>query len=139
MPSPARGATAGALAAATDPTPQQIRAAAARARTHDVVVVTTANAGQAGRTRQRALVQAVLRTSRRVVVAAVATPYDIALFPGAPTYLATYSNRPIALEALSGVLFGEVTPSGRLPVAIPDATAPGSDLYPIGHGLRYRP
>ena len=44
---------------------------------------------------------------------------------------------PVALEALTRVLFGEVNPAGRIPVTIPLAGQPGTTLYPYGHGLRY--
>jgi beta-N-acetylhexosaminidase len=95
------------------------------------------NAGRKGHTTQQALVKALLRTRKPVVVLAVGTPYDIAWFPDAPTYLATYSYSPIALETLPRVLYGELNPSGRLPVAVPAAGNPATDLYPIGYRLRY--
>jgi beta-N-acetylhexosaminidase len=43
----------------------------------------------------------------------------------------------VSLRALAKTLFGEVNPSGRLPVDIPAAGDPGTVLYPFGHGLRY--
>jgi beta-N-acetylhexosaminidase len=43
----------------------------------------------------------------------------------------------VALRACARVLFGEVAPRGRLPVAIPSATDPDQVLYPVGHGLTY--
>jgi beta-N-acetylhexosaminidase len=33
------------------------------------------------------------------------------------------------------VLFGEVQPSGKLPVMIPTAADPAVALYPFGHGM----
>jgi beta-N-acetylhexosaminidase len=41
------------------------------------------------------------------------------------------------MESLSRVLFGEVNPSGKLPVSIPVAGNPKKILFPYGHGLRY--
>ena len=71
-----------------------------------------------------------------MVAVAVRDPYDIAHFPEVPTYLATYSYTAVALESLVRVLFGELDPSGRLPVTIPKATGK-KVLYPFGHGLEY--
>ena len=69
---------------------------------------------------------------------AVGDPYDIAYFPDADTYLTTYGFRAVSMEALSRVLFGEVNPSGRLPVSILAANDPKKNiLYPYGYGLSY--
>jgi beta-N-acetylhexosaminidase len=65
-----------------------------------------------------------------LIVVATGTPYDIAAFPRVKTYLATYSYRPVAMEALARVLVGEVPAVGRLPVAIPKQG--GGVLYPLG-------
>jgi beta-N-acetylhexosaminidase len=132
------GATTTGLATGTHPGPRQISAAAGRARVNDLVVATTVDVGRKGHTQQQALVRTLLGTGKPVVVVAVGTPYDIGWFPDAPTYLATYSHRPIALAALARVLYGDVNPSGQLPVAIPAAGQPATDLYPIDHRLRYR-
>src|SRR5690606_30671963 len=115
----ARDVTATHLAAGTGPGPATIAEAAAAAREHDTVVVTTnsarTNPGQA------ALVDALLDTGVPVVTVAVGVPYDIAFYPGAATHLATYSYGPIALESLARVLFGEIRPRGALPVTVPRA------------------
>ena len=84
---------------------------------------------------QAKLVEALLETDAEVVVLAVRDPYDIAEFPDAPTYLATYSDGDVAMEAAARVLLGEVSPRGKLPVDIPDADDPDTILYPFGHGL----
>jgi beta-N-acetylhexosaminidase len=72
-----------------------------------------------------------------VIIAAVRDPYDIAHLGSASTYLATYSYAGVSLKALTKVLFGEVNPTGRLPVNIPAGGDPGTVLYPFGHGLGY--
>ena len=72
-----------------------------------------------------------------MVVVAVRDPYDIAYFTAAPSYLATYSYSPVAIEAAARVLTGEVSPTGKLPVDIPVAGDPDTVLYPFGHGLTY--
>ena len=40
------------------------------------------------------------------------------------------------MEALAKVLYGEIAPSGKLPVDIPTTADPTKPLYPFGHGLR---
>ncbi|MBA3290796.1 MAG: glycoside hydrolase family 3 C-terminal domain-containing protein, partial [Actinobacteria bacterium] len=86
---------------------------------------------------QQELVRDLLATGTPVIVLAVRDPYDIAYFTDAPTYVATYSYSPVSLRATTRVLFGEVNPTGRLPVAIPTADDPDTELYPYGHGLSY--
>lgn len=72
-----------------------------------------------------------------MVVLAVRDPYDIAYFTDTPTYVVTYSYSPVSLGAATRVLFGEVDPTGKLPVSIPTAEDPDSELYPYGYGLSY--
>jgi len=49
----------------------------------------------------------------------VRTPYDLMAFPQAPTFLVTYCNTPVVMEALVEVLYGRMQPQGRLPVELP--------------------
>jgi beta-N-acetylhexosaminidase len=123
----------------------QISAAVAAAQDQDLVVVSTNNAyaidgptGQptAAAAAQTRLVQALLATGRPIVVAAMRNPYDVASFPEASTVLDTYGYTADQVESLVRVLFGEVNPTGRLPVSIPRADGTG-ELFPFGHGLGY--
>ena len=52
---------------------------------------------------QQKLVKQLLGTGKTVVVVAVRDPYDIAYFTAAPTYVATYSYSPVAIEAAARV------------------------------------
>ncbi|MEO6414260.1 MAG: glycoside hydrolase family 3 C-terminal domain-containing protein, partial [Pedococcus sp.] len=125
----------------TSPTDAQIAAAVSAASTQDAVVVTTMKAWDTAVTDPRAgqqkLVKQLLATGKPVIVVATRDPYDIAYFTDAPTYLATYSYSPVAIEAVARVISGAVSPAGKLPVDIPVAGDPATVLYPFGHGLTF--
>ena len=126
----------------SSPTDATVADAVSAAADQDAVVVTTMKAwdtqGVDPRGGQRKLVEDLLATGKTVIVVAVRDPYDIAYFDDAPTYLATYSYSPVALEAAARVITGEVDPSGTLPVDIPVAGDPDTVLYPFGLGLSYQ-
>jgi len=71
-----------------------------------------------------------------VVAVAARDPYDVNHYPLVPAYLATYSYTAAALDSMVRVLFGELDPTGRLPVTIPKGKGK-QVLYPYGHGLEY--
>lgn len=132
------GATTSTTVTGDAPTDAEIAPVVAAAKKVDTVVVTTMKAGDPATDAdggQAKLVQALLETDASVVVLAVRDPYDIAVFPQAPTYLATYSDSPVTMKAAARVLLGEVTPRGKLPVDIPAADGPETVLFPFGHGL----
>ncbi|WP_433175910.1 glycoside hydrolase family 3 protein [Actinoallomurus sp. CA-150999] len=116
----------------------------AKAKDNDVVVVTTNRAWDVSTESghngpgQANLVKALVATGKPVIVAAVRDAYDIGYFTEAKTYLATYGYTPASLESLTKVLFGEISPQGKLPVTIPAAGDPKSTLYPFGTGLTFR-
>lgn len=85
-------------------------------RDADVVLVLTYNLHQ--NLEQKELVNAILDTGARAVVAAVRDPYDLAHVSRAHACLATYGFRECSLRALARVLFGESIPEGRLPVEL---------------------
>jgi beta-N-acetylhexosaminidase len=106
-----------------DPSDEEIALAVAQAAEHDYVVVGTIDAPPS----QAHLVKSMLGTGTPTVTVAMRTPYDLASYPEAPTYLCTYGILPPSLEALATALFGGPMP-GRLPVAIPG-------MYPVRHGM----
>ncbi|NMC73902.1 MAG: glycoside hydrolase family 3 protein [Geobacteraceae bacterium] len=63
-----------------------------------------------------------------LVVAAMRSPYDLVHIPNVSAYLAVYSDRPVAMQALAGLLAGNRFPRGLLPVDLPG-------LYPRGWGM----
>ncbi|NUT46019.1 MAG: glycoside hydrolase family 3 protein [Saccharothrix sp.] len=130
-----RSATATSLTTGANPGQAVIDRAVAGAAGADLTVVATNKAwADPG---QQNLVKALLATGKPVVVIAVRDPYDIAYFPDAPTYLATYSYTEVSVESAVRVLYGERAPTGKLPVTIPAAGDPTTVLYPFGHGLTW--
>ncbi len=119
------------------PTDAQIATAVSKANQDDLVIVTTFNvwdphfAGQ-----QIKLVNQLIATGKPVIVAAIGTPYDIAYFPNASTFITTYSFNPGPMNPLVKVLFGEMQPRGRLPVTITEPAPSTTVLYPFGFHLQ---
>ena len=66
----------------------------------------------------------------KTIVIALRSPYDLLYVPDATTYVATYGDRPVSLEALCRVLTGELEPVGKLPVDLPG-------FYESGWGMSY--
>ncbi|HET6626539.1 MAG TPA: glycoside hydrolase family 3 N-terminal domain-containing protein [Nocardioidaceae bacterium] len=130
-----RGLSTRIATTGTNPSASQISAAAAAAEDADAAVVLTMNS--ADYARQAQLVEALEATGTPVVVVAVRNPYDISEFASAPTFMATYSYKAVALESLTKVLLGEVSPEGKLPVDIPAKDDPSSILFPFGTGLTW--
>ncbi|XVS61253.1 glycoside hydrolase family 3 protein [Actinosynnema sp. CA-299493] len=130
-----RAATANALVTGSNPNQATIDRAVAGATAADLAIVATNRAWtDVG---QQNLVKALLATGRPVVVIAVRDPYDIAYFPEARNYLATYSYTEVSVESAVRVLYGEHAPVGKLPVTIPVAGDPTTALHPFGHGLTW--
>ena len=132
-----RGADTTVLETGTNPTEAQLAAAEAAAAEHDVTVVLTYRAWQDTSAQQRALVRRLTATGKPVIAVGVREAHDVAWFPDVPAYVATYSWTGVSVRSLVKVLYGEVDPTGKLPVTIPSADDPGTALYPFGHGLGY--
>jgi beta-N-acetylhexosaminidase len=130
-----RGLTTDVYETGVSPTDAAIAEARRRADGSDLVIVTTNRAS--GSQAQQRLVRELVASGKPVIVVAVRDPYDIAYLGEAETYLATYSYARVSLKAVTKVLFGEVNPTGKLPVDVPTANDPNSILYPFGHGLGY--
>ncbi|MFG1621001.1 glycoside hydrolase family 3 N-terminal domain-containing protein [Kribbella sp. NPDC049227] len=138
-----RGATAVVKDTGATPTDAKIDDAVAASADADLTVVLTMKAWDTEVTdkqaKQQKLVNALLATGRPVILVAVRDPYDVAYFPSASTTLATYGYAAVSMEALAKVLYGELAPTGKLPVAIPAQPDPSVTLHPFGHGLGFDP
>ncbi|KAF7730199.1 hypothetical protein EC973_002807 [Apophysomyces ossiformis] len=66
------------------------------------------------------MVRLAHKLAAKLIVVSVINPYDLMAFPEIDTYVVTYECSPPALEAAVQTLFGEITPSSRLPVTIPN-------------------
>jgi beta-N-acetylhexosaminidase len=132
-----RGVAADVFETGTNPTAAQIEAAVAQAQSRDLTVVTTNGAWRTGSEGQRELVNQLVASGKPVIAVAARDPYDIAYYPDVPAYLTTYSYTGVSMQSLVRVLFGEVSPTGRLPVTVPSADDPATPLYPFGAGLSY--
>lgn len=89
-------------------------------RMYDVIVMGTINAYAVEE--QAQFVRQLLQTGRKVILIALRLPYDLAVFPTAPTYLCTYSIQEPSMRAVAKALFGYGTMPGKLPVSIPGLT-----------------
>lgn len=107
-----------------EPSQPEIGAVLKAAADHDLIVAGTIDAGPG----QAELVGGLVATGKPVVTVALRTPYDLARYPSASTYVCTYGIHPASMEALAAALFGEAPMVGCLPAAVPG-------LYPVGHSL----
>ncbi|WP_460961615.1 glycoside hydrolase family 3 protein [Parasphingorhabdus pacifica] len=133
----ARGPRATALPTGMDPTREQIDEAVRRATDSGMAVVLTNAAWKEANAAQTDLVRAIEQAGVPVVAVAVRDPYDAAHVEEVPTWVTTYSDKPATMGSLARVMFGEVAPTGKLPVPIPDPNEPGVDRYPFGHGVSW--
>lgn len=132
-----RGPRAEALPTGSAPDNGTVERVTALARQHEAVIVLTNAAWKETNSAQRDLVRSLGETNTPVIAVAVRDPYDAAHAEQVGTWLATYSHRTVSVESLARVLFGEVSPVGRLPVPVPDPLRPGNDRYPFGHGVTW--
>ncbi|MFD3403084.1 glycoside hydrolase family 3 N-terminal domain-containing protein [Kribbella sp. NPDC058693] len=136
-----RGATT--IVKDTGTTPTDAKIADTVAAVADLTVVLTNKAWDTEVTdkqaKQQKLVNALLATGRPVIVVPVRDPYDVAYFDPAPTTLVTYGSTAPSMEALAKVLYGEIAPTGKLPVEIPTKADPTVAMHPFGHGLTFDP
>jgi beta-N-acetylhexosaminidase len=132
----AHGLTTQVIDTGFNPNAVAIANAIEAAQQSDLVVVSTFNAWSGPG--QIQLVNALLGAGKPLVVAAVGTPYDIAYFPAVTTFITSYDFQPVSLHPLVRALFGEIDPSGKLPVTITAPPPSTQVLYPFGYGIGLR-
>lgn len=131
----ARGPKTTALNTGPTPGPGKIDKAVQAAKNNDLAVVLTNAAWDDAK--QQELVRALQGTGKPVVAVAVRDPYDAAYVEKVQTWITTYSEKAVAMESLTKVLFGELSPSGTLPVPVPVPDKPNVDRFPFGHGVSW--
>ncbi len=107
------------------PSEAEIQQVTIEARGAQVVVLGTLNVQ---RYPEQAQLAEALYGDHSLITIALGSPYDLLSYPQVSTYLLTYGQAPVSMEALAQVLFGLEAPRGRLPVGLPG-------LYAVGDGL----
>ena len=109
-----------------EPSDAEVRALSERLAEYDVVVVGTSAAHL--RPAHAGLGRAAIASGKPTVTVALRTPWDLLAYPAAQTHVCTYSILEPSMDAVASVLFGDIAPTGRLPVRV-------GDLHERGHGL----
>jgi beta-N-acetylhexosaminidase len=78
---------------------------------------------------QCAFVNQVIETNKPAVVAAFGSPYLIARFPNAKTWVSEFSTNAVSQRAVARALFGQIVIEGRISVTVPGTLK-------RGHGIR---
>ncbi|WP_394120405.1 glycoside hydrolase family 3 N-terminal domain-containing protein [Planococcus donghaensis] len=109
------------------------------AKSAKAVIVGTATSSLSQRSPESAQMklvnQLVTEVEAPVIGVAVRNPYDIMAYPEIDAYLTQYSFRTASYEAMASAIMGELAPTGKLPVTIPNLA--GETFYEYGHGLSY--
>lgn len=88
---------------------------------------------------QIAAVKELLALDKPVVVVCFGSPYLIAHFPGAKTWLGVFSTADVAQKAAARAMFGQVAIGGRIPVNVPGAATLGGGLDVAASPMRLAP
>lgn len=97
--------------------PNEIAEVVSAAERAEIIIVGTINADEP----QAALVKELHLRGKNPIVVALRTPYDLNAFPMIETYLCAYGIRPVTMQAVARVLFGEIEAQGILPCNISPA------------------
>src|SRR5699024_2164047 len=132
-----RGATVDTLPTGNTPDDGAVAEAVTAASDADHVVVVTNRAthDSVDPDRRQALLAEELTTTAPLTAVAVNDAYDVAVLPDDAAFLASYSTTAPSMESVAAIISGEISPSGQLPVDVPDTD--GANLFPIGFGLTW--
>jgi len=95
-----------------------------------VVAGTPGNGNSVGvQSASASLLQQIMQAAaNKTVIVAMGSPYVLAQFPEAQTYLCTFSNAKVSEMSAVKAMFGEIAMNGRLPVTIPNIAQRGAGL-----------
>ena len=86
-----------------------------------------------------ALVTQLLANGKPVVVVCFGSPYLIAGFPEAKTWLAVFSTVDVAQRSAARALFGQAAIGGKLPISMPGVAQLGEGLSSAAQPMTLRP
>ncbi len=109
-----------------NPFHEEITSVIERAKSSDVLILGSHRSNV--NPEQSKLIKLIFSLNKIVIWIALNSPYDLLDYPEAPTYICTYGDRLPQLKGLCRLIAGDITPKGRLPVAI-------SNLHPFGFGI----
>jgi beta-N-acetylhexosaminidase len=97
-----------------------------QAKNYDLLILGSHRANL--RSQQARMIRELYGLGKEIIWIALNIPYCLMAYPGAKTYLCTYSERLPQLKAVCRLIAGEIEPRGKLPVTIPG-------LYEFGAGM----
>jgi beta-N-acetylhexosaminidase len=77
---------------------------------------------------QVAVVRRLLASDKPTIVGCFGSPYVIARFPEAATWVASFSSADVAQRAAARAMFGQIAISGRIPVNVPGVVSLGAGM-----------
>ena len=109
-----------------NPYREEVASILERARDYDILILGGHRANV--RERQAGMIQQLYALDKPTIFVALNSPYDLQIYPEATTHICTFGERLPQLKALCGIISGQITPAGRLPVNI-------ADLQQFGDGI----
>ena len=88
---------------------------------------------------QTAAVRRLLATEKPVIVACFGSPYLVAQFPEAKTWLAAFSSTEVAQRAAGRAIFGQIAVGGKIPVSVPGVVKAGSGQHVPANPMKLAP
>jgi beta-N-acetylhexosaminidase len=75
-----------------------------------------------------ALLNKLIATGKPAIVASLGSPYLVAQFPNAKTWIAAFGTQDVVQRAMARAIFGQMAIGGQLPVSVPGVAKLGDGL-----------
>ncbi len=124
-------------------TNDELNAILSKVNNFDIVIVSTyvrVRAYQASLSlmeKHAKFLRQVIDSGKPVVLISFGNPYVVIDYPDVKAYICSYSDAKPIVEATAEVLFGEISPQGKLPINIPGFATLGTGLTYPRTTLRY--